>query len=137
MRSLNVLNKIISNRLKKKPCLKRVRGIVTDAVLKIDFTGREYVTGKYKVRITNNQDEIDKLIHDIQEGIEIDTSNDLMLINKTNDALYIGCHVWVHYWNTPSDGYIAIMNGLSRPPAQPSVPYRAVLDIDDLYIIEE
>lgn len=136
MRILNALNNIITNRLKKKPCLKRVRGIITEFVMKTDFTGREHVTGKYKVRIAIDQDEIDKLEHDIKEGIEIDTSNDLILINKSNDAFYLGCPVWVHYWNTPSDGYIALMIGRSRPPARPEEPYYAVLDIDDLYIIE-
>ena len=136
MRILNALNNIITNRLKKKPCLKRVRGIITEFIIKTDFTGREHVIGKYKVRITNNQDEIDKLEHDIKEGIEIDTSNDLMLVNKSNDSLYLGCHVWVYYWNTPSDGYIALRIGGSSPPPRPTRPYYAVLDIDDLYIIE-
>ena len=133
---MNALNNIITNRLKKKPCLKRVRGIITEFIIKTDFTGREHVIGKYKVRITNNQDEIDKLEHDIKEGIEIDTSNDLMLVNKSNDSLYLGCHVWVYYWNTPSDGYIALRIGRSSPPPRPTRPYYAVLDIDDLYIIE-
>lgn len=130
------LNDIIIKALKRKPCLKRAYGIVTAEVIKED--GK--TTGKFKVRITHNQEEIHNIQYAIQHGISIDASNDLTLVNKTieleDDVLKPGDLVWVHYWNTISDGIIAMKVGASNLVSKPeSRPWHRTAIITDAYVI--
>lgn len=133
---MDAMNEIIKAELKRQPCIKRAYGIVTEEVFKeIDET--QLSTGKFKVRIIRNQDELEKIEEQIKNEEEYDTRNDLVLINKTHDELKIGDHVWVHYWRTISDGYIAIKIGLSsfEIPDEHLPYYRFVDQVDDVYVI--
>ena len=130
------LNEIITRILKQKPSIKRVRGIVTGEVVK----GNNAPTGKYKVRITQDQEEIKNIQHSVENGVTINSSGDLTLVDKTHDTsvdiLKPGDTVWVHYWNTPSDGYIAMKNGLSHLWDEGDVrPWHRSATITDAYVI--
>ena len=87
---MNALNNIITARLDSKPRIKRIAAIVTEIVANTD-------NGKVKVRFMNSKNE---------ESV-------LTLLNKSRDELAVGDSVWIHYWNTVSDGYVAIKTGLS------------------------
>lgn len=130
------LNEIITRILKQKPSIKRVRGVVTGEVVK----DNNAPTGKYKVRITQDQEEIKNIQRATQNGVTINSSSDLTLVDKTHDTsvdvLKPGDTVWVHYWNTPSDGYIAIKNGLSHLWSEADVkPWHRTTTISDAYVI--
>ena len=45
-------------------------------------------------------------------GVSIVGSNAVVTLpNKTNQILEVGDYVWVHYWQSITDGYIAVKNG--------------------------
>lgn len=131
------LNDIITRILKRQPCLKRAYGVVTGEVV----TDSGVPTGKFKVRVTHDQEEIKKIQTVIEDGGNVDTSNDLTLVNKTieleDDVLKPGDLVWVHYWNTISDGYIAIRIGTSNLVSKPeNRPWHRTAVITNVYIIK-
>lgn len=133
---MNILNEMITKELKKKPCLHRAYGIVTEVITIADQLGQPKETGKYKVKIVRNYDEAKQVKHNIDSGYSIDTSKDITLLNKSHDALELGDYVWVHYWNTITDGYIAIKVGLSTyESGEETRPYHRTAHILDAYII--
>lgn len=134
---MNSLNNIITNELKKQPSIKRIYGVVTEVIRKHWDSGRISSLGKCKVRIIRDYNTIQEVEREI-ENQNIDTSKDITLLNWTKEELQVGDHVWVHYWNAVTDGYIAIKVGLSVITAYETIPYdRTLVDIGDIYIIEE
>ena len=87
---MSAINNIISQRLRGKTRLRRIEAVIVKAVEGSDNT---------KFEVSYFEDEQDK--------------KKLVLLNKSHDVLAEGDHVWIHYWNTVSDGYIAIKTGLS------------------------
>lgn len=77
-------------RLKSKPKMKRICGIIKKVIENTNNT-------KFQVSVFNNNNE----------------KHDIVLLNKTKEVLQEGDTVWIHYWNTITDGYIAIKIGLS------------------------
>lgn len=133
---MDILNEMITKELKKKPCLHRAYGIITEVITRTDLTGEQKETGKFKVKIARDHDEVKQIKHDIDSGYSIDTSKDVTLLNKSHDALEMGDYVWVHYWNTITDGYIAIKVGLSTyESGEETRPYHRTAHIIDAYII--
>ena len=87
---MNTLYNIIYRHLRGKTRLKRINAVVIGAVENSNNT-------KFKVTYINNEND------------EVCVA----LINKSQDTLSEGDHVWVHYWNSITDGYIALKVGLS------------------------
>ena len=87
---MNGLNTLIMQRLKSKPKMKRICGIIKKVIENTNNT-------KFQVSVFNNNNE----------------KHDIVLLNKTKEVLQEGDTVWIHYWNTITDGYIAIKIGLS------------------------
>lgn len=82
---MGLSNKLVTSILKNKPKIKRVMGMVTGLIPGTDSA---------KIKFSRN-------------------SKAMIMINKTNDVLSVGDHVWVYYWNTLLDGYVALKVGLS------------------------
>ena len=134
---MNSLNNIITNELKKQPCIKRIYGVVTEVIKKNLDSGRISSLGKCKVRLIRDYNTIQEVEREI-ENQSIDTSKDITLLNWTKEELRVGDHVWIHYWNTVTDGYIAIKVGLSVISTPETIPYyRTLVDIVDIYTIGE
>lgn len=110
---MNIINQLITNELKKKPCLHRVYGIIMQAITTKGADGKQKETGKFKVKIVQDYDEIKEIKKQIDNEEEVDVSNCITLLNKSHDHLAVGDYVWIHYWNTLADGYVAIKVGLS------------------------
>ena len=110
---MNVINQLITNELKKKSCIHRAYGIVTQVITVKGSDGQDKETGQFKVKITKDYNEIKHIKELIDSGGEVDIPNCLTLTNKSHDTLEVGDYVWIHYWNMVSDGYIAIKVGLS------------------------
>ena len=87
---MNTLYNIIYRRLRGKTRLKRISAVVVEAVENSNNT-------KFKVTYANSKN--DEIC--------------IQLINKSKDSLSEGDHVWIYYWNSVTDGYIALKNGLS------------------------
>lgn len=51
--------------------------------------------------------------HDKLADVQIGTKH-LVMLNKSGELLEEGDHVWVYYWNTLADGYIALRCGEAR-----------------------
>lgn len=86
---MSAINNIISQRLRGKTRLRRIKAVIVKAVEGSNDT-------KFEVSYFENEQD-----------------KKLVLLNKSHDVLAEGDHVWIHYWNTISDGYIAIKTGLS------------------------
>ena len=82
---MEVLNELITSTLNKKTKMRRAMGIISGLITGTD-TAKVKFMGK---------------------------TGEITLLNKTNDMLSLGDHVWVYYWNTISDGYVALKTGLS------------------------
>ena len=104
--SLSYLNGIVKQRYKTYPVLKRKFGIV------------KTVISYGKAIVTLEDEDMLKLQRDYKEQGEEYESNrktrDLTLLNKTGVPLQIGDAVWVYYWNTLTDGYIAHVCGIEQ-----------------------
>lgn len=87
---MDALYNIIYRHLRGKTRLKRICAVVIGAVENSNNT-------KFKVTYINNEN--DEVC--------------VVLINKSQDTLSEGDHVWIHYWNSITDGYIALKIGLS------------------------
>lgn len=87
---MNTLYNIIYRHLRGKTRLKRISAVVVEAVENSNNT-------KFKVTYANSKN--DEIC--------------IQLINKSKDSLSEGDHVWIYYWNSVTDGYIALKNGLS------------------------
>lgn len=87
---MNTLYNIIYRRLQGKTRLKRISAVVVEVVENSNNT-------KFKVTYANSKN--DEIC--------------IQLINKSKDSLSEGDHVWIYYWNSVTDGYIALKNGLS------------------------
>lgn len=85
--TLDFLDDVFENQYKKRDTLKRVCGVVQEII-----EGTSY--GKAKIKIGNSSP---------------------ILLNKTGEILNVGDHVWVHYWHSLMDGYIALRVGVSNP----------------------
>ena len=135
---MNVINQLITNELKKKSCIHRAYGIVTQVITVKGSDGQDKETGQFKVKIAKDYNEIKHIKELIDSGGEVDIPNCLTLTNKSHDTLEVGDYVWVHYWNMVSDGYIAIKVGLSVISMPETIPYyRTLVDIVDIYTIGE
>lgn len=82
---MGLSNELVTSILKNKPKIKRTIGVVADIISDTDSA---------KIKFNKN-------------------NKSIIMINKTNDVLSVGDHVWVYYWNTLSDGYVALKVGLS------------------------
>jgi len=80
---LGYLNETFDEYYKKKDIIKRVAGVIN------------YVVPDTNYAVAN-----------VQIG-----DKSLNLLNKTGEILSEGDHVWVYYWHTLTDGYIALRNG--------------------------
>lgn len=87
---MNELNGLIIQRLKSKPKIKRIMGVIKKVIENTNDT-------KYQVSIFDKDD----------------NKQNVILLNKTKDMLQKDDVVWVYYWKTVTDGYIAIKIGLS------------------------
>ena len=87
---MNGLNTLIMQHLKSKPKIKRIYGVIRKVVENTNDT-------KFQVSVFDNNNE----------------KYDIILLNKTKEALQEGDAVWIHYWDIVTDGYIAIKIGLS------------------------
>ena len=103
--ALDNLNNIIDNNYEHTDCIKRKYGIVEQLIYPPSY-GSEYP----KVKVN------------IYAGLEEKNTKSIILLNKTGEVLSVGDAVWVYYWNTITDGYVAIKIGLSTqsdyPPPQ-------------------
>ena len=114
---MNELNQIITNRLKSKPHLRRKMAVVTEIIED---------TSNAKVKVAFKKDP--------------EKYQELTLLNKTHETLHKDDHVWIHYWNTISDGYIAIKVGLSKFNIIPYVivrPMHVPTLIGDSYLFDK
>lgn len=102
---LDSLNNIIDNNFKQVDCMKQQYGVVEQLV-------PSRASGYPRVKVN-----IHKELGEENEG-----AKSIVLLNKTGEYLSIGDAVWVYYWNTITDGYVAIKIGLSNqsdyPPPQ-------------------
>lgn len=104
--SLSYLNGIVKQRYKTYPVLKRKFGIIKTV---ISF-GKAVVT-------LEDEDMLDLQKDYKEQGEEYESNRktrDLTLLNKTGVPLQIGDAVWVYYWNTLTDGYIAHVCGMEQ-----------------------
>lgn len=83
---LSFVRDLASSEIDKIDSVKRVSGIVKSVVPDTNY-------GKAVVTIGNK---------------------DLTLLNKSGEVLEENDHVWVHYWHSLADGYIALRNGISN-----------------------
>ena len=81
--TLSFLNDTFNGVYAQKDSMKRVTGVIESVVPGTDY-------GKAVVTIGNKS---------------------LTMINKSGEVLAAGDHVWVHYWNSLADGYIALRCG--------------------------
>ena len=100
--ALDNLNNIIDNNFEHTDCIKRKYGIVEQLIYPPSY-GSEYP--KVKVNIC--------------AGSEEENTKSIILLNKTGEVLSVGDAVWVYYWNTITDGYVAIKIGLSTQSDYP------------------
>ena len=100
---LNSFNTIIDNNYKTLEHIKRKYGIVKELIPNTD-------SAKVRVKIRD----LDK--EDDEEETESDIKKTLLFLNKTGEKLRVGDHVIIYYWQTISDGYVAIKIGLSEEP---------------------
>lgn len=110
---MDLLNNLITTRLNQMPRIKRIIGVVKKVVEDTDSA-----KVKVKIRDINNEDYIkpDEVDGESEQDEQEDPDEKhwLTLLNKSKDKLEVGDCVWVHYWNTISDGYVAIKIGLSK-----------------------
>lgn len=79
----------------------------------LDTIKREYGTIKELVPDTDSAKVVVKFLNRNEDnGIE----TILTLLNKTGERLQVEDNVMIYYWNTLSDGYVAIKLGESSPP---------------------
>lgn len=98
---IDSLNGIIDSNYKSLDTIKRANGVITKSYPDI---GRNVGYGKVVAKIVgfdNDNDEKERL---------------LTLPNKSGERLSVGDHVLVYYWNTITDGYVALKLGLSAAP---------------------
>ena len=126
--SINYLQNIIDTEYKRKDVLKRKYGIVRQVfsyskieVILADEDMTEIQNELIKKRSKIDNGEID------EKDLPFENYRRLSLMNKTGEYLEIGDAVWVYYWKTLSDGYIALKIGLSK--------IRRDLNIDKLAIL--
>lgn len=95
---IDSLNGIIDSNYKSLDTIKRVNGTVTKSYPDIDS---KIGYAKVVVKIVDFDNEIERL---------------LMLPNKSGERLGVGDRVLIYYWNTITDGYVALKLGLSAAP---------------------
>lgn len=116
---LTALNTIIDNRYEHYNVLKRKYGIVKEvlsyarAIVTVEDKDMMELQKKYQ---EENEEELDY-------GVK---TRDLNLLNKTGEELFVGDSVWIYYWNTLTDGYIALHIGAKKEVSVP-VRYMAVV----------
>lgn len=96
---LNYLNKIIDFNYEKLDTVKRVNGVIVKNISKKVTYGSYTYTGysKYQVKIIDSDTDKTKIVN---------------LLNKSGQRLSVGNRVLIYYWNTITDGYIALKLGL-------------------------
>lgn len=80
----------------------------------LDTIKREYGVVKQWVPYTDSAKVVVKVLNRDDKDGEKETL--LTLLNKTGERLNVGDNVLIYYWNTLSDGYVAIKIGESSPP---------------------
>ena len=103
--ALDSLNAIIDYNYGKIETIKRKYGVIKKLIPDTDSA-----KVKVKIRDINNEDYI-KPDEDEEEQEDPDEKNWLTMLNKTGERLEVGDCVWVYYWRTITDGYVAIKIG--------------------------
>lgn len=119
---LTALNNIIDNRYESYNILKRKYGIVKEVL----SYARAIVTVEDE-DMMDLQREYQKPKDDDEEETDYGAkTRDLNLLNKTGEELFVGDSVWIYYWKTLTDGYIALHVGAKKEVSVP-VRYMAVI----------
>lgn len=119
---LTALNNIIDNRYESYNILKRKYGIVKEVL----SYARAIVTVEDK-DMMDLQREYQKPKGEDEEKTDYGAkTRDLNLLNKTGEELFVGDSVWIYYWKTLTDGYIALHVGAKKEVSVP-VRYMAVI----------
>ena len=92
---LNDFNCIVDKNYQSLETIKRQYGIVKELVANTD-------SAKVVVKIRNVEDDND------------DKTKMITLLNKTGQRLKVDDRIWVYYWRTITDGYVAIKVGKQR-----------------------
>lgn len=95
--ALGYVNQIIDSNFERLPNLKRAYG-------------------KIKSIMSSNA----KVLVEILSTEEEEKNRELWLLNKTGEILAVDDLVWIYYWNTITDGYVAIKQGLSNTECKPA-----------------
>ena len=95
--ALGYVNQIIDSNFKRLPNLKRAYG-------------------KIKSIMSNNA----KVLVEILSTEEEEKNRELWFLNKTGEILAVDDLVWIYYWNTITDGYVAVKQGLSNAGRKPA-----------------
>ena len=99
--TLSCFNSLVDSAFDKIENIKRQYGVVKKIISDTD-------SAKVKVKIRN-------IVNSDLSKTEIendpDEKNWLTLLNKTGQRLKVGDTIWVHYWRTITDGYVAIKIG--------------------------
>lgn len=105
MSMLDSLNSIIDSNYESLETMKRKYGVVKKLIPNTD-------SAKVKVKIRNitNDDYITPEENE-EEQEDPDEKNWLTLLNKTGERLAVCDCIWVYYWRTITDGYVAIKIG--------------------------
>lgn len=105
---LDAFNGLVDYNYEKIEAIKRQYGIVKKV---FDNT----VTGKVLVKIRNLESTDDDVKDDDSDREKREKEKKLLtLMNKTGEPLDVGDHVWIYYWRTITDGYVAIKIGASK-----------------------
>ena len=99
--SLSSFNSIIDKRFSQIENIKRQYGVVKRLIPNTD-------SAKVMVKIRNI---VDDDLTENENDNDLDEKNWITLLNKTGQRLNVGDTVWIYYWNTITDGYVAIKIG--------------------------
>ena len=98
---LEIVNRLVENKIKTADILKRAIGVVT-----------ELLEDGLKAKVKVNQ-------------------NVLSFLNKSGEELTIGDEVEIHYWTNISNGYIAVKHGVPTPLGTSAKMNNAVITCTD------
>lgn len=107
-KALSCLNSIIDDNFSRIENMKRQYGVVKK-IFETEDTNKKSAKVKVKIRGITDDDLVEEVIED-----DPDEKNWLTMLNKTGQVLKVGDAVWIHYWRSITDGYVAIKIGKPR-----------------------
>lgn len=106
--ALSYLNSMIDDNFSQIENIKRQYGVIKK-IFEIEDTNKTSAKVKVKIRGITDDDLVEEVIEDAP-----DEKNWLTMLNKTGQVLKVGDAVWIHYWRSITDGYVAIKIGKPR-----------------------